>query len=88
MENLELENQELREEMTSMRTKIEELTESVKSLATAQIPPPPPPSFSTPAWTFVTNIPASTVSVSTPQHTMPEGHSWDVPICLGEVFHP
>jgi len=47
MEHLEQENQALREEVTSMRADMEQLTDMVKLLVTTQNQPPPPPPPST-----------------------------------------
>jgi hypothetical protein len=41
MEFLEQENQLLREEMAAMQTKMDEMTELMKTLTVAQAPPPP-----------------------------------------------
>jgi len=100
MESLEQENQVLRQEVTSMKTKMEEFTSMktkmeklanmVKLLSTTQVPlPHPPPPINTQAKAGRYTITGWIVSLNTPQQTVPEGRPWGgVPISLGEVFHP
>jgi hypothetical protein len=62
---LEQENQLLREEMTAMQTKMDEMTELMKTPTVAQAQAPPTPPIRTlaeavstgPEWTFCTNTP-------------------------------
>ena len=88
MEFLEQENQLLREEVASMRTKMDEMTELMKALTAAHNQPPPPPPISTQAEATVSIVPEWTIPVSTPPNPMPEGRPWGVPICPSEVFQP
>ena len=65
MEFLEQENQLLREEMAAMQTKMDEMTELMKTLTVAQAPPPSPPPIRTqaetvsigPEWMFCADTP-------------------------------
>jgi hypothetical protein len=88
MDFLEQENQLLREEITAMQTKMDEMTELMKTLAAAQSQPPPPPLirtlaetvFTGPEWTFCANTP----KYSTPQCSVP----WFPPLTASEILHP
>jgi len=71
-----------------MKTKMEELTQLVKLLTTAQNLPPPPPPINTQAEAGPSVVPGWIVSFNTQQQTIPEGRPWGVPISLGEVFRP
>jgi len=84
MEGLEQENRLLREEMTTMQAKIDEmaalqtqvdeLIELVQTLRAAQYQPPPPsPPVNTQAEASPSTIHGWTVSFNTPQQTIPEG---------------
>jgi len=80
---LQQENQVLKEEMTTMQAKIDEmasaqtqvdeLTELVRTLRAAQNLPPPPPPINTQAEAGPSTIPGWIVSFNTPQQTIPEG---------------
>jgi hypothetical protein len=89
MERLEQENLALREEMTavnakldelaSMKSKMEELTNLVKLLAVTHTPPPPPPPVSTHAEAAASAAPDWTVCVETPTYSTPQrsaSYSW------------
>jgi hypothetical protein len=69
-----------------MQTKMDEMTELMKTLSPAQNQPPLP--LSTQADATISVIPGRTIPVSTPPNSMPEGRPWGVPICLREVFRP
>ena len=84
MNVLEQENHDLREEVTSLQVEMEKLTNLVSLLAVTHSYPPPPPPLSLLAQTTMPSIPVSTVSISTPQHTMP----WGIPFSFGEVLRP
>jgi hypothetical protein len=98
MDLLEQENLTLREEVTAMntkldeladmKTKMEELTNLVKRLAVAQTPPPPPP-IRTQAEATTSAIPDWTVCVETPTYSAPQ-HStpWFPPLTAGEILRP
>ncbi|KEH28094.1 hypothetical protein MTR_5g464720 [Medicago truncatula] len=99
MEGLEQENQVLRAEVTSLKTKIEELesmktnmdelSELVKVLSTAQNQPPPPPPFSTQAEASSSAIPDWTIYADTPTHSAPQRSApWFQPFTAGEIFRP
>ena len=94
---LEQENLLLKEEIATMRAKmdemaaaqaqVDELTELVRTLKAAQNqPPPPPPPSSTQAKASSSTIFGGTTPFSTPQQTTPEGRLWGTPICLAEMF--
>ncbi|GAU39398.1 hypothetical protein TSUD_397040 [Trifolium subterraneum] len=86
MSNFEEENHMLREQMTTMQTEIEKLTNIVASLMATQnqAPAPVPQSSST----FVPP-PISSAPLSTPQFVMPEGYPWGMPVgFLGEESRP
>jgi len=96
---LEQENLLLKEEIATMRDKmdemaaaqaqVDELTELVRTLKAAQNqPPPPPPPSSTQAKASSSTIFGGTTPFSTPQQTTPEGRPWGTPICFAEVFRP
>jgi len=87
MEGLEQENHALREEIATMRAKMEEmaatqaqvdeLTELVRTLKAARNqPPPPPPPVSTQAEASSSTIFGGTTPFGTPQQTTPEGRPW------------
>jgi hypothetical protein len=88
MEYLEQENQVFREEMAAMQTKMDEMTELMKTLTIAQNPPPLPPLIRSqaetvptgPEWTFC----ADTPKYSTPQRSVP----WFPPLTAGEILRP
>jgi hypothetical protein len=86
MEYLEHENRVLREEMVAMQTKMDEITELMKTLAAAQNQPPLP--LSTQVDVTVSVVPGPMIPVSTPPNSMPEGCPWGVPICLSKVLRP
>ncbi|XP_039690657.1 uncharacterized protein [Medicago truncatula] len=99
MEGLEQENQVLRaevislktkiEELESMKTKMDELSELVKVLSTAQNQPPPPPPFSTQAEASSSSIPDWTICADTPTYSAPQRSApWFQPFTAGEIFRP
>ena len=87
MEHLKQENQALREQMTYMQTKMEELTELVKLLAVTQNQPPPPPPLNTRAEATVSTVPEWMICASTPSYSMPQrSMPWFIPFTSGEVL--
>jgi hypothetical protein len=84
MEQLEQENQALREEVTSMKAEIEKLTAMMATVLATQA------QQSVPQITGTSLVqPTSTVSTSTHQLTMPEGYPWGMPqYVFSEGFHP
>jgi hypothetical protein len=84
MDQLEQENQALREELTSMKGEIEKLTAMMTVVLATQA------QTSAPQVTGVSVVqPTSTVSTTTPQHTMPEGYPWGMPLYVfSEGFRP
>jgi hypothetical protein len=88
MEYLEHENQVPREEMAAMQTKMDEMTELMRTLMVDQAQAPPPPPSRTqakivstgPEWTFC----ADTPKYSTPQCSIP----WFPPLTADEVLRP
>ena len=83
MDSLEQENHKLREEVTTLRTGIENLRNIVSLLTVAQSQP-----LSLPIAIIVSRIPISTVFSSSPQHAMLEGYLWSTPFGYGEVLCP
>ncbi|WJX46259.1 protein kinase super [Trifolium repens] len=87
MDIVEQENVELREEITTLRSEMEMMSAQMASLVVAQNQPPP---LSTPQATVIYEIgatPVSALPVSDPQHTMPEGYPWGMPLNVMEGFH-
>ncbi|MCI23526.1 hypothetical protein A2U01_0044706, partial [Trifolium medium] len=84
MEDLEQENQGLREEVTSMKAEIEKLTAMMTDILAAQA------RVSIPQLPGIPVIqPTSTVFVSTPQLIRPEGCPWGMPHpVFNEGFRP
>ncbi|KAK2374332.1 hypothetical protein QL285_075304 [Trifolium repens] len=75
MDHLEQENQDLREEVTSMKAEIEKLTAMMATVLAAQA------QASVPQLTETSLVqPTTTVLTSTPQFTMPEGYPWGMPL--------
>jgi hypothetical protein len=75
MDQLEQENQALREEVTSMKVEIEKLTAMMATALATQAQP------SVPQLTDASLVQStSIVSTSTPQPTMPEGYPWGMPL--------
>jgi len=97
MEGLEQENRVLREEVETMRAKInelaamqtqvDELTELVRIMRVAQNVSPPPP-INTQVEAGPSTIPGWTVTFNTPQQTILEGCPWGLLVTLGEVSRP
>jgi hypothetical protein len=99
MERFEQESQALREEMTTvntkldeladMKTKMEELTNLVKLLAVTHIPPPPPPPVSFEVEALVSTGPEWTFYVDTPKYSAPQrSMPWGMPSSAGEIPRP
>ncbi|KAK2371753.1 hypothetical protein QL285_072966 [Trifolium repens] len=84
MDQLEQENQALREEVESMKGEMERLTAMVTDIMAAQA------QASIPQLTNTSLVqPTSTVLTSTPQFTMPEGYPWGMPLhVFSEGFRP
>jgi len=80
-EFLEQENRVLHEEIAAMRTKMEEMTEKMRTMVAAQAQTTPPPPVRTQAeWTMCVDTPTH----SAPQRSMP----WFPPLTVGEVLRP
>ncbi|KAK2372738.1 hypothetical protein QL285_073841 [Trifolium repens] len=86
MDQLEQENQTLREEVTYMQAEIENLTAMMTTVLAAQAQA----QASVPQLTNTSlDQPTSTVLTSTPQFTMPEGYPWGIPLhVFNEGVHP
>ncbi|WJX57044.1 hypothetical protein P8452_42642 [Trifolium repens] len=87
MDMVEQENIELREEVTTLRAEMERISAQMASLLVAQNQPPP---LSTPQTAIISEIdttPVSAVPISAPQHIMPEGYPWGMPLNIIEGFH-
>ncbi|KAK2403174.1 hypothetical protein QL285_052635 [Trifolium repens] len=84
MDQLEQENQALREEVTSMKGEIEKLTAMMTTMLATLA------QTSVPQVTGTSMVqPSPTVSTSTPQPTMPEGYPWGMPLYVfNEGFRP
>jgi len=97
---LEQENRLLKEEMTTMQAKInemaaaqtqvDELTELVRTLKAAQNqPPPPPPLVRTQAEASGSAIPDWTICSESPTFSAsPRSAPWFMPFTTGEIFRP
>jgi len=87
-EFLEQENRVLHEEIAAMWTKMEEMTEKMRTMVAAQAQAPPPPAR-TQAEVSSSAIPEWTMCVDTPIHSAPQ-HSipWFPPLTVGEVLRP
>jgi hypothetical protein len=84
MEQLEQENQALREEVTSMKGEIEKLTAMMATVLATQAQQSVPQFIGT---SLVQ--PTSIVPTNTPQHTMPESYPWGMPQhVFSEGFRP
>ena len=86
MEDLEQENHELREEVTTLRIGMEKLTALVESLMAAQNQPSTSAAEIQTSTTVVSEIvtaPTSVTQVNSPlQHQMPKGFPWVMPYNL------
>src|SRR4051812_13744875 len=71
MDDLEQENGELREEVTTLKESVERLNNMVEAMVVEQSRPPP----EEPQRTVVSEI----VSTPIPQYTMPPKRSWGMP---------
>jgi len=86
MEFLEQENRVLHEEIAAMRTKMEEMTEKMRTMVAAQAQTPPPPPANTQAEASSSVIPEWTICADTPTHSAPV--PWVSPFSVGEIFRP
>jgi hypothetical protein len=87
MDQVEQENIELHEEVTTLRAEVEKLTAMVTSLVAAENQPLIPPPQAT-IISEITSTPVPMVPVSTHQHTTPEGYPWGMPLNFNERFRP
>ena len=81
MDQLQQENRELREEVSTLKDSLERLTAMMESMVAAQNQPPPPPPLQTPIQrTVISEIVSTPISVapvvSVPQYSMPAGFPW------------
>jgi len=72
MEFLEQENRVLHEEIAAMRTKMEEMTEKMRTMVAARAQTTPPPPVRTQAEASSSAIPEWTMCVDTPTHSAPQ----------------
>jgi len=88
-EFLEQENRVLHEEIAAMRTRMEEMTEKMRTMVAARAQTPLPPLVRTQAEASSSAIPEWTMCVDTPTHSAPQ-HSipWFPPLTAGEVLRP
>ena len=86
MEGFEQENVELRSTVTTLQEEVERLTSLVSSLATAQSQQATSSSQNQAAISEITTTPVSTVAVSSPLFSMPEGYPWGMPFNFGIGF--
>jgi len=85
---LEQENRVLHEEIAAMRTKMEEMTEKMRTMVAAQAQTPPPP-VRTQAEASSSAIPEWTICVDTPTHPAPQRSTpWFPPLTAGEILCP
>jgi hypothetical protein len=87
MEQVEQENTELRGQVSKLQAEVERLSDLVSSLVVAQNQPPTPPPQST-VISEIVSTPTSATFASIPQHTMPEGYPWGMPLNLNGGFRP
>ena len=88
-EFLEHENRVLHEEIAAMRTKMEEMTEKMRTMVAAQAQTPLPPHVRTQAKVSSFAIPEWTMCVDTPTHSAPQRSiPWFPPLTSGEVLRP
>src|ERR1051325_12239318 len=76
MEGFEQENVELHSTVTTLQEKVERLTSLVSSLATTQSQQATLSSQNQATISEITTTPVSTVAVSIPLFSMPEGYPW------------
>ena len=89
MEFLEEENRVLHEEIAAMRTKMEEMTEKMRTMVAAQAQTPPPPPVRTQAEASSSAILEWTMCVDTPTHSAPQrSMPWFPLLTVGEVLRP
>ena len=83
MENLEQENRELREEVTALKTSMDNLNALMEQLVAAQNQPPLVPPYAQPPQTTVTYkgplVPIYVTSITAAQNHMPQGYPWGMP---------
>jgi len=88
MEFLEQENRVLHEEKAAMQTKMDEMTEKMRTMLAAQAQTPPPP-VRTQAEASSSAVPEWTLCVDTPKHSAPQRSiPWFPPLTAGEVLRP
>jgi len=79
----------LHEEIAAMRTKMEEMTEKMRTMVAAQAQTPLPPPVRTQAEASSSAIPEWTICADTPTHSAPQ-HSvpWFPPLTAGKILRP
>jgi len=79
----------LHEEIEAMRTKMDEMTEKMRTMVAAQAQTPPPPPVRTQAEASSSAIPEWTICADTPTHSAPQSSvPWVPPFSAGEIFRP
>jgi len=88
-EFLEQENRVLHEEIAAMRTKMEEMTENMRTMVVARAQTPLPPPVRTQVEASSSAILEWTMCVDTPTHSAPQrSMPWFPPLTAGEVLRP
>ncbi|KAK2403270.1 hypothetical protein QL285_052725 [Trifolium repens] len=84
MDALEQENARLQEQVTTFRAELDRVNAMVEALMEAQNRPPTPQAA---VVSEIVSAPIPVIHGSTPQHVMPEGYPWGMPLNVMEGFH-
>ncbi|KAK2401074.1 hypothetical protein QL285_050701 [Trifolium repens] len=84
MDALEQENAQLQEQVTTFRAELDRVNAMVEALMAAHNRPPTPQAA---VVSEIVSAPIPVIHGSTPQHVMPEGYPWGMPINVMEGFH-
>ncbi|WJX66355.1 ASTRA complex subunit [Trifolium repens] len=87
MEQVEQENTELHGQVSTLQAEVERLSALVSSMVVAQNQPPTPPPQAT-VISEIVSTPISAAFASIPQHIMPRGYPWGMPLDLNGGFRP
>ncbi|MCI10465.1 hypothetical protein A2U01_0031558 [Trifolium medium] len=88
MEQVEQENTELREQVSTLQAEVEKLSALVSSMVVARNQPPTPPPLQATVISEIVSAPISATFTSTPQYTMPQGYPWGMPLDFNGGFRP
>ncbi|KAK2430309.1 hypothetical protein QL285_028656 [Trifolium repens] len=84
MDALEQENAQLQEQVTTFRAELDRVNAMVEALMEAQNRPSSPQAA---VVSEIVSAPIPVIHGSTPQHVMPEGYPWGMPLNVMEGFH-